>query len=226
MIEYIIEYNLHIILLIVIIILAIGFIYIKSLNTEKDRKLELIIGITAGVLIIMVMYNLTLNTHSNDRIEKNRTTHNTIENIQRNWLSPQIDLSRAYPEGFFLFKSLTPDADHGAYEPTLYDPAKRNQIEIVTSIRIFQAMEDFLTLGADDVTGKNIWVNNFLMWLQSPILKKNWKVLSFNYSKDTRELINRLIAESEKLALIRQKKGKLTKNDYDYTSENFNVIFR
>jgi hypothetical protein len=39
-------------------------------------------------------------------------------------------------------------------------------------------------------------------------------------------LINRLIAESEKLALIRQKKGKLTKNDYDYTSENFNVIFR
>ncbi|MFT7073815.1 MAG: hypothetical protein ACJAX3_002815, partial [Patiriisocius sp.] len=91
----------------------------------KKQKTRVNNGITAGVLIIMVMYNLTLNTHSNDRIEKNRTTHNTIENIQRNWLSPQIDLSRAYPEGFFLFKSLTPDADHGAYEPTLYDPAKR-----------------------------------------------------------------------------------------------------
>jgi hypothetical protein len=42
MIEYIIEYNLHIILLIVIIILAVGFICIKSLNTAKNRKQELI----------------------------------------------------------------------------------------------------------------------------------------------------------------------------------------
>jgi hypothetical protein len=192
----------------------------------KKQKTRVNNGITAGVLIIMVMYNLTLNTHSNDRIEKNRTTHNTIENIQRNWLSPQIDLSRDYPEGFFLFKYLTPDADHGAYEPTLYDPKKRIQIEIVTSIGIWQAMIDFLTLGSDDATGKNIWVNNILIWLQSPIFKKNWKVLSFNYSKDTRVLIDRLIAESEKLALIGKKKGKLTKNDCDDVSDNFSVIFR
>jgi len=226
MIEYIIENNLYFILLIVLIILVVGFIYIKNLNTEKDRKLELIIGITAGVSIIMVMYNLILNTHSNDRVEKNRVTHNTLENIQRNWLSPQIDLSHAYPEGFFLFKSLTPDADHGDFEPAIYDAAKRNQIEITSAIRIFQAMEDFLTRGSNDITGKNIWINNFLMWLQSPILKKNWKALSFNYSKDTRELINRIILESDQLVLIRQEKGKLTINDYDHVSENFNVVFR
>ncbi len=226
MIEYIIENNLYFILLIIVVILVVGFVYIKNLNNEKDRKLELVIGITAGVSIIMVMYNLILNTHSNNRIEKNRTTHNTLENIQRNWLSPQVDLSQAYPEGFFLFKSLTPDADHGDFEPTSYDPAKRNQIEIASSIRIFQAMEDFLTLGSNDITGKSIWINNFLMWLQSPILKKNWKALSFNYSKDTREMIDRLIKESDKLVLIRQKKGNLMKNDYDHVSENFKVIFR
>jgi hypothetical protein len=226
MIEYLIENNLYFILLTVLVILFSGFIYIKKLDTGKDRKLELIIGITAGVSIIMVMYNLILNTHSNARIEKNRTTHNTLENIQRNWLSPQIELSQNYPEGYFLFKSLTPDADHADFEPIPYDPAKRNQIEIVSSIRIFQAMEDFLTLGSSDITGKNIWINNYLMWLQSPILIKNWKALSFNYSKDTREMIDRLIIESNKLVLIRLEMGHLTKNDYDQVSNNFSVTFR
>ena len=226
MVKFIIENNLYFILLAVVGILVVGFSYVKNLNNEKDRKLELIIGIVAGVSIILVMYSLILNTHSNNRIEKNRIVHITLENIQRNWLSPQTDLSNAYPEGFFLFKSLTPDAYHGNIEPAEYDRAKRKQLEIVSSIRIFQAMEDFLTLGFQDITGKNIWINNFLMWLQSPILKKNWKTLSFNYSKDTREMIQRLIIESDKLVLKRQIKGSLTNKDYDDISEKFNIVFR
>lgn len=226
MTKFLIEYNLYIILLAVVTIIIVGFVFVKKLNTEKDRKLELIIGITAGVSIIMVMYNLILNTHSNNRIEENRTAHITLENIQRNWLSPQIELSQAYPEGFFLFKSMTPDLNHDRFEPADYDPAKRNQIEIVSSIRVFQAMEDFLTIGSHDLTGSNVWINNFLMWLQSPILQKNWKTLSFNYSKDTREMIERLILESNKLVQIRLKKGPLTNQDYDEVSENFKVMFR
>lgn len=226
MTKFLIEYNLYFILLAVVTIVVVGFIFVKRLNTEKDRKLELIIGITAGVSIIMVMYNLILNTHSNNRVEENRTAHITLENIQRNWLSPQMELSQAYPEGFFLFKSMTPDVNHEDFEPIIYDPAKRKQLEIVSSIRVFQAMEDFLTIGSHDLTGSNVWINNFLMWLQSPILKEHWKTLSFNYSKDTREMVERLILESDKLAQKRIKKGKLTNQDYDNISGNFKVIFR
>lgn len=226
MIKYITENILYFLLLSVLAILVIGFVYIKNLKTEKDRKLELIFQITAGVSIIMVMYNLILNTHSNNRVESNRTDHNTLENTQRSWLAPQIHLSQVYPEGFFLFKSLTPDVDHGDFEPISYDPARRKQIEIASSIRIFQAMEDYLILGSNDVTGKSRWINNFLMWLQSPILRKNWEALSFNYSKDTRKMIDQLIIESDVLVLLRQEKGALTKNDYDHVSENFKVPFR
>ncbi|WP_375239547.1 hypothetical protein [Aurantibacter sp.] len=226
MLTFLDENNLYFLLIIVIIILIFGFLYIKNLKTEKDRKLELIIGITASVSIILVMYNLIINTNSNKRIEKNRTTHNTLENIQRNWLTPQIELAQLYPEGFYLFKSLTPDTDHGNIEPIDYDQAKRIQIEIASSIRIFQAMEDFLSLGSNDITGKDIWVNNFLMWLQSPILRKNWETLSFNYSKDTRKFIDKLILESDKLILLRQKNNKLTRDDYDQISKNFQVHFR
>ena len=87
-------------------------------------------------------------------------------------------------------------------------------------------MEDFLTIGSHDLTGKNVWVNNFLMWLQSPILRKNWQTLSFNYSLDTRELVNQLIKESDKLKRIRKEKGKLTNEDYDNISKNIKIDFR
>ncbi|WAC01435.1 hypothetical protein N7U66_15550 [Lacinutrix neustonica] len=64
------------------------------------------------------------------------------------------------------------------------------------------------------------------MWLQSPILKENWKALSFNYSKDTGEMVDRLILESDKFTQKRIKKGTLTNQDYDDISANFKVIFR
>lgn len=226
MINFFIKNNLFLILLTTFIIIIIGCVFVKKLDTKKDRKLELIIGITAGVSIILVMYNLILSTLSNNRIEENRIAHVTLENIQRNWLSPQLELSKAYPEGFFLYKSMTPDADYGKFEPISYDPAKRKQIEISSSIKIFQAMEDYLTIGSHDITGKGIWVNNFLMWLQSPILKKNWKMLSFNYSKDTRKLVERLIIEGNKLTIKRKKNGFLTNEDYDEISNVFQVKFR
>lgn len=226
MINFFIENNLFLILITTVIIIAVGCLFVKKLDTKKDRKLELIIGITAGVSIILVMYNLILSTLSNNRIEENRIAHITLENIQRNWLSPQLELSKAYPEGFFLYKSITPDADYGGFEPAVFDPAKRKQVEIASSIKIFQAVEDYLTIGSNDITGKGIWVNNFLMWLQSPILERNWKKLSFNYSKDTRELVERLIIEGKKLALKRKKNGVLTNHDYDEISNTFKVKFR
>jgi hypothetical protein len=226
MVDLRIQNNLYYVILLVIFIIVFGFIFVLKLNSEKDRKLELIIGISASVSIVLVMYNMIITTHSNIRIEKNRNAHITLENIQRNWLAPQIELSQNYPEGFFLFKSMTPDADHGTYEPMEYDPAKRMQIEIAASIRIFQAIEDFLTIGTHGETGTYVWINNFLMWLQSPILKNNWNTLSFNYSSDTRELIELLILESDKLIVKRKKNGTLISQDYDDVSKKIKVNFR
>ena len=226
MIDSLFESNLFYLLMVVIVIAAMGIIYVLKLNSKKDRKVELIIGISAGVSIILVMYNLILTTHSNIRIEKNRIAHITLENIQRNWLSPQIELSNNYPEGFFLYKSMTQDVDYGIAVPIEYDSVKRIQIEISTSIRIFQAMEDFLTIGSHDLTGSNVWINNFLMWLHSPILKKNWRLLSFNSSSATRQMVNLLLLESDKLVELRRQNGKLSNEDYDKISKDFDIEFR
>lgn len=214
------------ILLIMFILLAIGYFVIYRLKTERDRKLELVIMFPAALTVILVGYNLILSTQSNDRIEQNRIANMTIENIQRNWLSPQVELTKYFPESYFLYKSMTPDSSYGQFEPLNYDHAKRDQIEVVYSFRVFQAIEDFLTIGSYDLTGKYVWINNFLMWMQSPILQKNWNLISFNFSKDTRKLINQLIVESNKLIVKRNELKRLTNKDYDSISENFDVPFR
>jgi hypothetical protein len=87
-------------------------------------------------------------------------------------------------------------------------------------------MEDFLTIGSHDITGRVVLTNNFLMWLQLPILKKNWRALSLYYSLDTREMVERLITQSDKLVLKRQSQGKLINPDYDEVSKVFEVTFR
>jgi hypothetical protein len=121
---------------------------------------------------------------------------------------------------------MTPDANLGAATPILFDSIKRNQVEIFSSIRVYQAMEDFLSTGAYDITGNYVWINNFLMWMQSPILRNNWSKLSFNYAEDTRAFVEKLILESDKLIELRKKKGKLTSADYDDISKNISIQLR
>ena len=45
------------------------------------------------------------------------------------------------------------------------------------SILIFQAWEDFITSAKIDDTGYIVWMNNFLQWSNSKILRNNWNVL-------------------------------------------------
>ena len=99
--SFLFKNELTTVIIMVISIVILGFAYVIRLKTQKDRKLELIIGISAGVSIILVMYNIIITTHSNIRIEENKNAHITLENTQRNWLAPQHELSKDYPEGFF-----------------------------------------------------------------------------------------------------------------------------
>jgi len=203
-----------------------GFVIIRKLNVSVDKKFELTVRHFTGMTVFLIIYNIYLNVQSNAIIEKNRSSYNTLENIQQNWLDPQKELLDSYPEGYFLYASITQDADFGTTLPTVFDSLKRKQVETFSSIRIFQAMENFLTTGSYDVTGNYIWINNFLMWMQSPILRSNWTKLSFNYATDTREFVNSIIVESDKLIELRKKKGKLSAEDYDTISKNIVVKLR
>ena len=213
-------------LLIFFIVVATGLYVIKKFRASKVKKFELTVTYFGGISILLIIYNMYLGITSNSFIEKNRITYNTLDNIERNYLQPQHDLLKFYPEGFYLYASMYPDTDMSNFEPKPTDASKRKAVETFFSIRIYQSIEDFLSTNIYDITGQYVWINNFLMWMQSPILQENWKILGFNYSYDTRELIDQLIKQASYLSNLRKEKGSLTFNDYDEISKKFLVNSR
>ncbi|ESU29124.1 hypothetical protein FLJC2902T_11640 [Flavobacterium limnosediminis JC2902] len=219
-------FEVLVISIILILVYVIGYELIRRLEAPVEKKYELSLRLMASLSFFLVIYNIYVSIRSNDRIEENRASYNTIENIQRNWLDPQKELLQNYPEGYFLYSSMNQDAAFGNEVPQKYDATKRKQLEVYYSLRIFQSMEDFLTTGKYDKTGQSVWVNAYLMWMQSPILRFYWTKLSFNFSQDTREFVAKIIEKSDELIALRKKKGKLTNEDYDAISTKFKVNLR
>lgn len=215
-----------VITVVLIIIYIVGYELIRRLDVPIEKRYELSLRLMASLSFFLVIYNIYVSIRSNDRIEQNKAAYNTVQNIQHNWLDPQSELLQKYPESYFLYSSMVQDADFGVEAPQQYDPLKRKELEVYYSLRVFQSMEDFLTTGKYDTTGKDVWVNNYLMWMQSPILRNYWKKLSFNYSKDTREFVGQIIKESDGLLALRKKKGELMVRDYDSVSARIEVAFR
>jgi len=215
----------------IVVVLMVMFFFITSfilfkLSSTREKKFELTIRVIAATSVILIIYNVLITSQSNIEIEDNRNTFNTLTSIQRNWLSPQLDLFDAYPESYFLYQEMTPDVQYTEAMPETYDQVKREQLEVIYSIRVFQAIEDFLTIGKHDLTGQYVWINNFLMWLQSDILRKHWSELSFNFTMDTRALVDRLIVASDQLIQKRKENGVLYTSDYDQISLRFEVTYR
>lgn len=216
----------NIFLIISIVVAIAGYVIIKRFHVSSPRKFELLLTYLGGISVLLITYNIYIDMRSNKIIEKNRMAYNTLENTQRNFLLPQKELIDNFPEGYFLYASMNQDTNLEQFVPKTFDPVKRQQLEVYCSIRFFQAMEDFLSTAAFDITGSYSWINNFLIWLQSPILQEYWKDVSFNYADDTYEFVNSLIEKANGLRELRKKKGKLTREDYVSISKNFKFTAR
>jgi hypothetical protein len=212
-------------LIFTIVMFVVGIAIIYRFEIDHVDRFRLIISLLGAISVLLVTYNLYATFKFNEAIEKNRIAYNTIDNIRNKFLNPQHELVELYPEGYFLYASMYLDNPVGN-EPTEYNPSKRAEVERYMSIRLFQAVEDFLSTAAFDLTGVYVWINNFLSWLQSPILQKNWATLAFNFADDTRLLVDRLIEKSNELIELRKKKGSLSSQDYDVISKNFTVVYR
>ena len=188
-------------------VIIAGIYIVNKFEIAGIKKFQLLLSYLGGLSVLLVTYNIYITIRSSNRVEKNRFSYNTLENIQRNYLGPQKELVDHYPEGYFLYASMNQDTDMSKSEPKKYDLGKREQIEVYGSLRVFQAMEDFLSTAAYDITGIYVWINNFLMWMQSPILRHYWDLLAFNYADDTRELVARVIQKSDELIALRKTKG-------------------
>ena len=208
------------------VIIVSGYFFVNRFEMTGLKRFQLIISYLGGLSALLITYNIYLNIRSNNAIEKNRIAYNTLHNIHRNYLEPQEELIKQYPEGAFLYASMNQDTDMSQFLPQSFDMFKRKQIEIYGSLRVLQAAEDFLSTATYDITGIYVWINIFLLWMQSPILQKNWKLFAVIYSDDTKEFVNRIIEKANYLVELRKQKGQLTIQDYDAIAKNFKVNYR
>jgi hypothetical protein len=209
-------------LLTVLAAIAIGYFIIRRFKDLTDTKrFELIISYLSGMSVLLITYSIFITIRFNKDVEQAQVAHTALENIQTNYLQPQKELLLYYPEGYFLYASMYPDTQLNSDEPKEYDTLKRKQVETYCSLKIFQAMEDFLSIDHYNASALYVWINNFLSWMQSPILQEQWKIVNFSYAQDTRELVNAIIKKSNELSELRKQKGSLDSHDYDAISKHF-----
>jgi hypothetical protein len=202
--------------------IAVGLFIIKRFkNLTSTKRFELVVSYLGGISVLLITYNIFITIRFNKDVEQAQVAQNTLESIQINYLKPQKELLSYYPEGYFLYASMYPDTTLNTAEPKAYNPIKRKQVETYCSLKIFQAVEDFLSINHSNNETIYIWINSFLSWLQSPILQEQWKILNFNYGEDTRDLINAIIEKAQELNELRKQKGYLSTQDYDKISKNF-----
>lgn len=204
--------------------IIIGWAIVKRFKDLTDiKRFELIVSYFSGMAVFLITYNIFITIRFNKDLEQSRIAHNTLENIQNNFLMPQKELLNNYPEGYFLYASMQPESNLSQNMPTTHDPIKRKQVERYCSQQIFQSMEDFLSIYHYNKDELYVWINIFLAWMQSPILQDQWQLLQFNYAEDTRQLVDQIIYGAKILYDLRSKKGMLTAGDYDRISKKFNM---
>ncbi len=205
-------------------VLFAGVIEIIRFHVPAVKRFDLIFTFLAGIATFLISGDLYLTITSDARSEENKIIYNSLDNVQKNFLDPQRELLSYYPEGFFLYASMNPDVDFTHEKPHAFDAVKRKQVELYISMRIFQSIEDFVVTARYNVVDQYVWTNGFLMWLQSPILQSYWPLLSFNYSTNTREFIEKLIKNAQDLNALRKQKGALESADYDAASKKVEIF--
>lgn len=121
----------------------------------------------------------------------------TFRSIDRGWLSINkqfIEYSDKCPN---LIDSLAYDWQINALGKKQYKLSQEEDDWVATnyiSNCIFQSMEDFMVSSALDETSPEVWISNFIPWVNSNILAKKWLVLKSNYAPRTIELADYLFA--------------------------------
>jgi hypothetical protein len=179
------EINILILIIFFFVLLMWYVVYRNPKNTTLDRFTDklMVVGsifIPIGIFLTYKVFSLQLEQMSRDA---------TFKIIDRSWINVNKSFADYYKECPNFINSLYFD-----WQKKVLGKVNNSQEEDSWSsvkyicVLIFQAWEDFITASKIDETGDNVWINNFIQWCNSKLLKNNWSVLKMNYASTTQEL--------------------------------------
>ena len=146
--------------------------------TDKFRIVSAIF-VTIGIFLTYTVFN---------NQNKNMKRETTFKIIDRSWLGVNEKMVKYYNKCPHFIDTLY-------FDWQIKVMGKKSNLDVNedwTSINfisnsIFQAWEDFITASEVDETGEIVWINNFLQWSHSSLLRNIWNVLKTNYAHTTQE---------------------------------------
>ena len=179
------EINILILIIFFFVLLMWYVVYRNPKNTTLDRFTDklMVVGsifIPIGIFLTYKVFSLQLEQMSRDA---------TFKIIDRSWINVNKSFADYYKECPNFINSLYFD-----WQKKVLGKVNNSQEEDSWSsvkyicVLIFQAWEDFITSSKIDETGDYVWMNNFIQWCNSKLLKNNWSVLKMNYAYTTQEL--------------------------------------
>jgi hypothetical protein len=173
------------VLTVILLMIFMWFVVRKKKGSMLDRytgKLEVI-----GSLFIPLGIFLTYRVFTLQHESMGRDT--TYKLIDRGWLDVNKNMVKFYKDCPKFINSLYFDWQRKVMGPTEAPQGEDKWYAVnYMSILIFQAWEDWLTSAQVDQTEHEVWINNFLTWANSDILRENWAVLKSNYSPTTQRV--------------------------------------
>ncbi len=205
------------------LIVFFGYFVIQKFALPRVEQFKLLISYLGGISVILVCYSIYFTIRSTNETAVHQLAFDTMKVTQRQWTNPLKELKNYFPDSYYLYASMFPEENFKEV-PKGINEKKRRVIELYFSNKIYQVLEDFLTTRKLENSGEESWLNIFFMWMQSPILIKNWYPVVQCYNQDTRYLIEDCIEVGKKLIALREdKKAPLTAEDYDKFSDAFKV---
>jgi len=161
------------------------FVYHNPKNATLNRftdKLMVIssIFIPVGIYLTYKVFTLQLEQMSRDA---------TFKIIDRSWL----DVNKSFADYYKLCPNFINSLYFDWQKKVLGKVTNYQEQDVWYAVKyisalIFQSWEDYITSSKIDETGDIVWINCFIPWCNSTLLKNNWNVLKSNYAPTTQEL--------------------------------------
>ena len=177
-------YTLFIIIFFVVFLMWY-VVYRAPKNTALDRFTDKLIVV--GSIFIPIGIYLTYKVFSLQLEQMGRDA--TFRIIDRSWLNVNKSFADYYKECPNFINSLYFDWQKKVLgiENNTKEKDGWSAVKYICDL-IFQSWEDFITSSKIDETGDIVWINCFIPWCNSTLLKNNWNVLKSNYAPTTQEL--------------------------------------
>ena len=175
--------------LIIIFFSFVSFMWYVVYRNPKNHTLDRFTDkfSVVGSIFIPIGIYLTFKVFSLQLDQKGRDA--TFQIIDRSWLNVNKSFIDYYNECPNFINSLYFDWQKKVLgNVTNYQKEDSwYSVKYICAL-IFQSWEDFITSSKVDETGDIVWINCFIPWCNSKLLKNNWTVLKSNYAPTTQEL--------------------------------------